>query len=66
MLSGLPTPLVRDVRSASVEARSQRAEERANVVNEQFGLFHRGEVTAARHLSPSLDVEKPFGPFTSV
>jgi hypothetical protein len=43
-----------------------RGEERANVVNEQFGQFHRGEVTPARHLGPSLDVEKPFGPFTSV
>src|SRR4029450_7938040 len=35
---------------------AQRAEARAHVVDEELGLLHRGEVSAARHLGPVHEV----------
>src|SRR5262249_26105312 len=35
---------------------AQRAEEGADVLGEQFGLLHRGEVAAARHHGPAADI----------
>ena len=37
------------------------AKEGADVVDEQVGLFHRGEMTAAVELAPVDDVIVPFG-----
>ena len=39
-----------------------RGEKRAHVVNEQLGLFERGEVAAARHVRPVGDVVDRLAP----
>src|SRR5437762_185073 len=49
--------------SRNYESCPQRAEEGADVVGEQLGLFVGGEVAAARHLGPAGDLEEPLGPF---
>ena len=41
-------------------------EERAHVVGEQRGLFHRGEVAAAGHVGPTREVVAPFDPRAGV
>src|SRR3954471_18178888 len=42
--------------------RAQRTEEGAKVLGEQLRFFHRGKVSAARHLRPALDLEEPLRP----
>ena len=41
---------------------SQRTKEAADVVDKQLGLFQGGEMSAAGHLSPALNVEETCGP----
>jgi hypothetical protein len=36
----------------------------ADILREEFGLFHRREVAAAGHLRPTLYVEETLSPFT--
>jgi hypothetical protein len=38
-------------------------EPRTDILREQFGFFHRGEVAASRHLGPALHIEKSLCPF---
>ena len=44
-----------------VVQRSERAEERADVLREQLGFLQGCEVAASRHLGPALDVEEALG-----
>src|SRR5205085_5822072 len=41
---------------------AERAEELAYFSEQQVRLLHRGEVAAARHLRPALDVQARLGP----
>ena len=40
----------------------QPAKERANVLRQQCGLLHRGEVAAPGHLGPALHIVGALGP----
>src|SRR4051794_29308489 len=57
-------PIFQEHQAATQRPRSSKtAEEGAQILRQQLRLFERGEMPAARHLRPVLDVDGAFAPF---
>ena len=57
LADGIAVPVWADLASIS-----QRAKEGPDVIGQQFRLLERGEMAAARHLGPALDIEGALAP----